>query len=69
MVCLKALALSIVAISVFKTTATLASPVDRGLDVSADDADHIPGSGTHEQWRAAARNVQVTDLYVTSSRL
>ncbi len=73
MVCLKALALSIATISALIATGTLASPVERQLrrfDVSADCATHqagaerIPCSGTPEHGKAAARDVQLTDLYV-----
>lgn len=78
MLCLEALALSMATISVLKTTVTLASPVDKGLqqvDVSADgsshqfDTDRIPGSGTQEHWRTTARDAHVADLYVISSYL
>lgn len=73
MICLKALALSIATISVLTTTVTLASPVERQLrrfDVIANCATHqagaerIPCPGTQEHGRAAARHVQLTDLYV-----
>lgn len=73
MVCLKALALSIAAISALITTVTLASPVERQLrrfDVSADcatyqaGAERVPCSGTQEHGRAAAHDVQLTGLYV-----